>query len=183
MSKLLAAITAVTVFAVIAYFYFSGKEFVIRVPESKIQEKLQEKLPLTKTYLFVVQVTLDNPRVQLVNGTKRVSAGLDVIFNITLNKNPKPMGGTVDVSGGILYSAENGQFFLKNPVIEKLEVQGIPQIYTDKVNKALTKALADYYEKHPIYTLSATDAKQAAARMVLKNVIIENQELVVILGI
>ena len=166
-----------------AYYYFSGKEYVVRLSESDIQRKLEEKLPLTKTYLFIIQVTLNNPRVHLENGSKRVNAGLDVIFNITLNNHPKPIGGTVDVSAGILYLAEKGQFFLTSPIVEKLEVQGIPQQYTDKANMALTKALAEYYAKHPIYTLNATNTKQAVTRMILKDVIVENKQLVVTLGI
>lgn len=165
------------------YYYFFGKEYIVRLTEPEIQEKLEEKLPLTKTYLFIINVTLDNPRVNLQDGSSRVSAGLDVVFNITLNKNPKPLGGKVDASGGILYLAEKGQFFLTNPVVENLDVQGIPRQYTDKANIALSKALAEYYENHPIYTLHATDVKQAAARMILKNVIIENRELVVTLGL
>lgn len=166
-----------------AYYYFSGKEYVVRLSEADIQRKLEEKLPLTKTYLFIIQVTLNNPRVHLENGSKRVNAGLDVIFNITLNNHPKPIGGTVDVSAGILYLAEKGQFFLTSPIVEKLEVQGIPQQYTDKANMALTKALAEYYAKHPIYTLNTANTKQAAARMILKDVIVENKQLVVTLGI
>ena len=165
------------------YYYFSGKEYIVRLSESDIQRKLEEKLPLTKTYLFIIQVTLNNPRVHLENGSRRVNAGLDVIFNITLNNHPKPIGGTVDASAGIFYLAEKGQFFLTNPVVEKLEVQGIPRQYTDKANMALTKALAEYYAKHPIYTLQTTNAKHAAAKMILKNVIVENKQLVVTLGI
>jgi len=165
------------------YYYFSGKEYVVRLSESDIQGKLEEKLPLTKTYLFIIQVTLNNPRVNLKNGSSKVGAGLDVVFNITLNKNPKPFGGTVDVSGGVRYLSEKGQFFLTNPVIESLTVQGIDPKYTNKANKALTKALAEYYKNHPIYTLRVTDVKQAAARMVLKDVIVKNQELVITLGI
>jgi hypothetical protein len=169
--------------AVGAYLYFSGKEYVIRISESDIQRKLEEKLPLTKTYLLIFQVTLENPRVRLENGSRRVRAGLDVIFNITLDNNPKPLGGTVDVSGGIRYLAEKGQLFLTDPVVEGLAVQGIPRQHTDRANMALTKALAEFYEKHPIYTLHAADAKQAAARMILKDVAVENSELVVTLGI
>jgi hypothetical protein len=121
--------------------------------------------------------------VRLENGSRRARAGLDVIFNITLDNNPKPLGGTVDVSGGIRYLAEKGQLFLTDPVVEGLAVQGIPQHHTDRANMALTKALAEFYEKHPIYTLHAADAKQAAARMILKDVAVENSELVVTLGI
>ncbi len=59
----------------------------------------------------------------------------------------------------------------------------MPEKYTDKVNKALTKALASYYATHPIYTLKTTDTKQAAVKLVLKDVYIENKELVIKLGI
>jgi hypothetical protein len=165
------------------YYYFSGKEYVVRLTESEIHGKLEEKLPLTKTYLFIIQVTLNNPRVHLINGSSRVAAGLDVVFNITLNKNQKPLGGTVDASGGIIYLAEKGEFYLADPVVEDLKVQGIPNEYTEKVNKALTKALAEYYREHPIYTLHLTDMKQAAVRVVLKDVIVKDRELVITLGI
>ena len=185
MSKQLVIISGL-VLAVIAggvYYYFSGKEYVVHLSEEQIQEKLEARLPLSKSYLFIIRVTLSNPRVELENGTRRVNAGLDIRFNVTINDNPKPIGGTVDVSGGVRYVAEKGQFFLVDPVVERLNVQGIAEKYTNKVNKALSMALAEYYESHPIYTLSAVDAKQVVARMVLKKVNIDNEELVVTLGI
>ncbi len=166
-----------------SYLYFSGKEYVIRLSEFDIQAKLEEKLPLSKTYLFIIQVTLNNPRVILENGSSKVTAGLDVIINIRLNNNPEHLGGSVDVSGGVVYLAEKGQFFLTDPVVESLTIQGLSPKYSDKVSIALTKALAEYYKRNPIYTLKATDIKQAAARLVLKDVIVENQELVITLGI
>lgn len=179
----IAAVIVILAVVVGAYFYFSGKEYVVRIPESDIRQKLDEKLPLTKTYLFIIQVTLDNPRVNLKNGSNRVNAGLDIVLNVTIEKNPKPLGGTVDASGGINYVPGKGEFYLTNPIIENIEIQGIPTKYMDKVNEALTKALAEYYSKNPVYTLRATDAKQVAARTVLKNVIVENKEMVVTLGI
>lgn len=164
-------------------YYFSGKEYIFGFSASQIQEKLNEKLPLTKSYLFIFQVTLDNPRVSLEDGSSRVKAGLDIILNIQAGKEPKPLGGSMDVSGGIRYSSERGEFFLTDPIIERLAVQGIPDLYTDKVNSVLTKALAEYYASHPIYSLKAYDSKQAAAQLVLKNVVVEKGELVVTLGI
>ena len=180
------AIIAVVILVALAagtYYYFSGKEYIVRLSESDIQKKLEEKLPLRKTYLLIIEVTLNNPRVHLENGSDRVRAGLDVEFNITLNKILKPVGGTVDASAGIRYMAENGQFFLTNPIIENLEVQGVPEKYTDKINVALTKAIAEYYARHPIYILKTSDTKQALAKMVLQDVIVENNDLVVTLGI
>ncbi len=169
--------------AISAYLYFTGKRYVVRISENQIQEKLAKKLPLTKSYFFIFEVTLDNPRVELRDTSKRVEAGLDVILNITINKNPKPLGGSLDVSGGVKYVAEKGEFFLTDPKIESLAVQGIPAKYTDKVNKVLTKALSEYYKDNPIYTLRSSDAKEAVARLVLKDVVVEGNELVITFGI
>ena len=166
-----------------AFYYFSGKEYQFRFSANQIQEKLNTKLPLTKSYLLIFQVTLDNPRVALEDGSRRVKAGLDIILNIWAGKEPKPLGGSVDVSGGIRYSSQTGEFFLTDPIIEHLAIQGIPDLYTQKVNSVLTKALAEYYASHPIYSLTATDTQQAAAKLVLKDVIVEKGELVVTLGI
>jgi hypothetical protein len=167
----------------LTFYYFSEKEYVFRLTESQIQEKLNKNLPLTKSYLFIFQVTLDNPRVTLTNGSKRVGAGLDVILNIQIGNESKPLSGSIDVSGGVKYLPDKGQFFLTDSVIENLKVEGVPAKYTEKVNSVLTKALAIYYAEHPIYSLRASDVKQAAVRLVLKDVIIQNSELVVTLGI
>ncbi|MEH6542492.1 MAG: DUF1439 domain-containing protein [Porticoccaceae bacterium] len=166
-----------------AFFYFSGKEYIVRIPENEIQQKMAEKLPLTKSYLFIFSVTFDNPRVELTNSSERINAGLDVILNIKLGEKKKPLGGSLDVSGSIRYSREEGQFYLTDPMIEALSIQGIPDKYISKATTVLEKALADYYSTHPIYRLKEGDAKQATARLILKNVLIENEELVITLGI
>ena len=184
MKKVILVLTGTLIVLVAGtYYHFSGREFVIRLSESELLEKLDQKLPLTKTYLMFIQVTLENPRIHLENGTNRARIGLDVVLNITLNDDLKPVGGIVQTSGGICYAAEKGQFILTNPVIENLDVQGIPQAYTTKAKKALTEALGEYYSRHPLYTLRVTDMKQAAARMVLKDAAVENKELVITLGI
>lgn len=179
----IAALVLLLIAAVAGYLYFSGKEYTVRISESQIQQQLAKKLPIRKSYLLIFEITLDNPRVQLRDGSKRVEAGLDLTLNITLDKNPEPLGGSIDVSGGVRYEAEKGQFFLTDPLIENFAVQGVPPKYIKKVNKLLTKALAEYYEDHPIYMLKRGDAKQAFARMVLKDVTVEGKELVVTLGI
>ncbi len=166
-----------------AYLYFAGKEYVFSFSEAEIQQKLEKNLPLTKAYFLIIQVTLKNPRVQLQNDSDKVNAGLDVVLNMTVNQNALPLGGSLEVSAGIRYVDEEGEFFLTDPAIEKLQVQGISEKYIEKANSALTMALSEYFENYPIYTFSSLDAKQVTARMVLKSVVVENQKLVVTLGI
>lgn len=165
------------------YFYFSGKEYVFRFSEAQLHEQLAKRLPIQKRYLLIFEVILNKPRLSLVNGSNRVNAGLDVMMNIHLGNEPLSLGGTIDISGGIRYDNKMGRFFLTDPVIEHLDLEGIPEQYAKQANTVMTDALQAYYAEHPIYTLRASDAKQVAAWLVLKNVIVQNKELVIILGI
>jgi len=172
-----------TLCAVGAYLYFDGREYTFRLTEAELQTKLAERLPLQKTYLFIIQVVLDNPRLALVEGSDRVNAGLDVTLNIKINDEPLPLGGKLDASGGIRYDGKEGQFFLTDPVIENLEVQGVPANYTDRVNTILTKAIGEYYSTRPIYDLSSADVKGATTKLLLKRIVVEHRVLIVTLGI
>lgn len=175
----LALIIGITV----AFLVLKGKEFVLRIPENDLRSKMEEKLPFTKTYLLIFSVTLSNPRVDLIDGTNRVNAGLDVRLNIKFRETDREFGGKVDISGGIQYNPDTGEFYLLDPVIENLSIQGIPDKHINKANSSVSKALGAYYKDHPIYTLRSTDVKKATARLLLKSVIVENEELVVTLGI
>ena len=184
MRKLLIIVAfAVAVIGISAYLYYEGKEYVFRIPEAELQAKLASKLPITKTHLFILQTTLSNPRVHLEDRTSRVNAGLDVLFNIKISNNPKLLGGTLDVSGGVVYTKETGQFYLSGPTVDRLEVQGIPAEYKLRIERALEHALDWYFASYPIYKLSRLDAKEAAARLVLKSVTIEDKQLVLVLGL
>jgi hypothetical protein len=63
-----------------------------------------------------------------------------------------------------------------------LSIEGIPGNYISKATAVMEKALAEYYTTHPIYTLKVDNIKQATAKLVLKRVLIENKELVIVLG-
>jgi uncharacterized protein DUF1439 len=166
-----------------AYYYFHGREYVYRLTEAQLQQALSERLPFTKTYLFIFQVTLDHPRVTLVNGSDRVRAGLDITFNVQVGDQPVLLSGSVDASGGVRYDPTVGKLFLTQPKIERLELHGVPEQYTARTAAVLSKALETYYADHAIYTLNASHAKEIAARLVLKSVTVKDQQLVVTLGI
>jgi hypothetical protein len=177
------SIIIIIILVVLIYLFFSGREHTIKITEAQLQDKLRKRLPLNKDYFFIFEVTLENPRVSLKNGRKKILVGLDIILNIKINREPKPLTGSIEVSGGVKYDAEKGQFFITDPAVENLKAKGIPDKYTDKVNKALSKILTGYYATHPIYTLKTTDMKQTAAKLVLKNVDIHDNILIINLGV
>ena len=163
-------------------FHLQGNVYVLHIQADEIRSKMAEKMPINKTYLYVFKVTLANPRVALVQGSSRIHAGMDVMLNVRL-KGLENLGGQVDISGGLRYDAPTGEFLLLEPVVERLSVKGLPESYSNKANKAIGMALNEYYQKHPIYTLRATDLKRATAKWLLKSVLVEKGELVVTLGL
>ena len=66
---LLSFLVILAVGAIGVYLYFHGKEYTFRFTEVELQQRLAERLPLRKTYLFIFEVALDNPRLQLIEGS------------------------------------------------------------------------------------------------------------------
>jgi hypothetical protein len=179
----ISAILSIAVAVGCAYYYFYGRQYVYRFTEAQLQEALSARLPFRKTYLLVLQVTLEHPRVTLVEGSDRVQAGLDITLNAHVADDPSPIRGSIDASGGIRYDPRAGQFFLTQPKVEHLELQGVPEQYTARTAAAISRALDAYYAEHAIYTLNTSHARELAARLVLKSVTVEGRQLVVTLGI
>ena len=163
-------------------YFATQRDFTFRFSETEIQRQLSERLPFTKRYLFIFDVTIDEPRVDLVDGSERVTAGADVMLNIRIGESDIPLTGAVDVSGEVDYQAEGGAFYLVNPVIENLSIDGLPDSYAEKSSEVVEAAMSEFYRNRPIYRLEGSNAKNAG-RMLLKGVAVENEELVVTLGL
>lgn len=67
-----------------AYYLTRGGTVVLSFTEAELQERAAALPPYTRTYLGVVQVTVENPRVSLVEGADRVRAGSDVEVGVGL---------------------------------------------------------------------------------------------------
>jgi hypothetical protein len=183
LSKKIILLVLVIAMGVGIYLVFGNSDIEIRVPEANLQSKLAEKLPLSKTYLFIFDVTLDEPRLDLDEQSDRILAGLNVDLVIRLGGRELPLKGTIDASGSVNYQAETGEFFLLEPVIENLEIDGLEAVYEERVQKALSKAITEFYSTRPIYALEGRTTKEAAAKLLLKDVDVDGEELVVTLGL
>lgn len=159
------------------------KTFVVRVSEEELRSRIEKKLPYTKKYLAIFSVTLSNPRVNLVSGSDRINMGIDAGLSVAAGEAAKAFGGQVDISGVLRYDAATGGFFLLEPEVDRLSIQGLPEKYTAGATQAVSSALKAFYREHPVYTLRPTDFKKAAARLLLRSVVVENEELVITLGL
>lgn len=165
------------------FFYFANNDLVIRVSEKELRTKINEFMPLKKTYFLIFETELANPRVKLRDGSERIHLGMDVGVTIELFGLAKSFRGKADLSGGIRYEPDGGNFFLVNPYVEKLEIDDVPDERANKANEAISSALTAYFNTYPVYTLKGKDTRHAAADLFLKKVIVEGRHLVIYLGL
>jgi hypothetical protein len=158
----------------------AGYELVIT--EAQLRERLAERLPLTRSWLRVVQVTLDRPRVALVEGSDRIDGGVDIRVDVGLGATARRFDGALDLSTGVRYDPASGQFHLTDPVIERLVLQGLPERHVATVRDALASALAEYCARRPIHTLRSDDLRQQAVRWLLREVAVRERQLVLTIG-
>lgn len=165
------------------YLFYSGKTYEVRISRDQIEQGLAEKMPIQKTYLYIFDLTLDNPRVALEQSNGLIKAGLDIRLKILGREEAREFNGSVDASGALKYVAGDGQFYLSGLVIDKLTIEGLDPQKTGKVRGILQTALGEYLAARPIYTLKGDEFKGVAAKLVLRDVKVSDDELLVTLGL
>ncbi len=163
------------------WWYFAGAGLRIAISEEQILERLNQKLPLRKTYLYVFEVTYDSPRVELVEASERINAGLDISVKLNFLSDSTPLLGKIDASAGVRYEPAEGAFYLTNANIETLELEGLPREWTAKGRDLVGQGIYTYFEDHPIYRLTERESHRAA-RAVLQNLTIGQDEIILHLG-
>ena len=96
---------------------------------------------------------------------------------------PKQLGGGATVTSGIDYNGETQEFFLNDAAFDRLEIQGVPEKWLDKVVEVASQAAEEFVQSRPIYRLEAKDAKTAAAKLLLKDFEVQEQAIHVTLGL
>lgn len=169
-------------FGTAGYFYLSGQKYVVTIQENKLQQQFDQKMPITKTYLYLFDVTLFNPRIDLVKETGRVVAGIDIHVKTKL-KGVKPVNGSVNASGVLKYEPREGAFYLKSAKLERFVLRDMPDNYLEQTKKFVEKTLKNYLEANPVYKLKSDDLGQYAASMMMKDVKVNDTEIVVRFGL
>lgn len=175
------AIVIVTLLAVGSWYYYNSSALRIAITKEQILERLNETLPLQKTYFYVFDVTFHSPRVELVEASKRINAGLDFTLAITLLNDSSPLQGRVDASAGVRYAPDEGAFYLKEPSVETLELDGVPKELAARAHSVLAQGMSTYFESQPIYQLSERQSHRTA-KAVLQDVSIETGRIILHLG-
>jgi hypothetical protein len=184
MKRLFLVVVAVLLVALTTGFvYLRGRRFDYTITQAQIDDALRTRFPITKKHLLIFEITYSNPKATLLPDSDRIEVALDALLNVRIGSEPQNLGGSIVAIAGVAYRDEAKKFYLSDPVIKELRIQGIPPQHLDKVTAFASKVATDYLPEIPVYTIKATDAKATAAKLLLKDVQVKSSEIHLTLGL
>ncbi len=181
MNKIFIGLALVACLTTAALYGLRDKTYTLTFTQGEIQQRLESAFPMEKTFLGFLNIKIQNPRVILQDGSKRIGFQADEISN--LNWNGKPLCATALMSGELRYDATLGQIFLDDFRIDAIKAEGLKEEYASQLKSTATQLAQEYLKRRPVYTLTDTDLKIQAARLLLKNVTVEKGMVRVVLGL
>ena len=162
------------VFLVVANFanaFTFTKEFT----EVELQQKIEAMMPL-ETKQFFMTIVITQPRLDLIEGSNQlgIQANIQAIAPGGLQGN-----GTTYIMGEISYRPEEGAFYLHNPTIVDLHIDGIQEIYQSEIKQLAQIALSEVLLVHPVYKLEDDNLQHRLAKSKLESVLVEDEKLIV----
>jgi hypothetical protein len=163
----------------VGVLWLMGAEQKIALTAAEIKTALNTQFPLTKTHLKLLEVTYFNPVVILEDGSDRIKLGLSAETMNPLTK--KDLNGSVIVSAKIVYSSNEGAFYLHDIRVESVHIEGLPDKWTTVIADTGARGIAEYLNQYPVYKLNSENFKHNTARYLLKDIEIKNQRLILTL--
>jgi len=81
------------------------------------------------------------------------------------------------------YDHEQQALYLDNAKIERLDIEGVPNKWEEKVMTLTTEVINLYLKNNPVYELKHRNKKESAAKMLLKDFKVRDQSIVVTVGL
>lgn len=169
----------VAIAIILITFILIPKQITVAIPQSEIQEELEDEFPLREE-LLIFATELRHPLVDLDQVTARVTVTAET--GIRVRGTRDELIGDVMMSSGVDYDSDKGRIYLTDIRIERLNILPLPQRLLDPLTTVINGISTDIIEKIPIHTLKTRKWKQRAIKWVLKEVAIADDELIVTLG-
>jgi len=182
MKRILVITLALLAVAVaVTWYLLRGETWTFSFTQQQIAEQLGKRFPMHKTYLVLIDVHYENPRVQLTDGSSDIAVGVDARVDGPVKG--KELKGSADLVTKIAYDSSRGTFVLHDARLVSLEVAGVSGDVADRVKGVANQLAAERVSGIPIYKLRPADVKTALARLVLKSVSVRNGVLHVEVGL
>lgn len=166
--RVIIALLALTVLGGCAVFLaqrYSDK-LSIELTEQELQARLAARFPIQNCSLIIVCIDITSPKLKLVEDSDRISLSADLAATVVQRR----YVGVLAFSGRVRYVSQDGEFFLDDIEIERLELDGVPTQYTEVLRSRGPTILRGALANKPIYTLKNDTAQQRLARLAVRDV-------------
>lgn len=170
-----------TLAAGVFLFFIWGERFEIVLDQAELQASIEKQFPREKQYLLLFNVTLKEPKVELLAESDRIQMELQVGLRVK-GWEPEYLGFGV-ISGKLRYDPERGEFFLSEPEVERFMLPSVPEKFTAKANDVVSLALREWCERFPVYRLKEGKTNHDLAKLVLKGMAVRKGKLFLTLGV
>ena len=173
--RIIISLLALTVLGGCAVFLAQryGDKLFIELTEQELQTRLTARFPIQNCSLIVACIDVTSPQLKLVEDSDRISLSTDIAATVLQRR----YAGVLAFSGRVRYVAQDGEFFLDDIEIQRLDLEGVPANYTEMLRSRGPAVLRGVLATKPIYTLKADNAQQRLARLAVRDVRVVNGKL------
>jgi hypothetical protein len=164
------------------YFIFKGRIYTIYFEREQIQRAIDSRLPYTKKFAPGLEVTFRDSKIHLMEGSDRFGASTALTLNYS---NPDPMTpplASISSEGGLRYDPDSATFYLVEPRIIQVRMQGLSRAQAGFVSTGATTLLQKFYAEIPVYTIQDRTLKATLLTATLRRVEVINGRVVISLG-
>ncbi len=129
------------------------REFTLS--EAQLQALVGKPFETAQTYLGLLDIKLSAPRVSLQPESNRVLTAMEVAVDVPLIG--KPWAGAVSISGRLRFDQASNTILLEDPRAENFKVDGVPAVFTDRVNTIGGWLTAQVLKGFTVYKLTPED--------------------------
>lgn len=157
----------------------SALTYTHELSQEALQDKLSAMMPIENTTLFFT-VTVFDPRIELLVDTDRIG-----IFMQLKIKGPGGLqaAGRGKMSGSVSYNAQEKAFYLHDPVVEHIAVDGVEEQVVAQAKQLLQIALSSTVLLTPIYRFDPSSEEFRFAQSNLQSVEVKDGKLLLTLDL
>ncbi|GMU57773.1 MAG: hypothetical protein AMXMBFR33_69190 [Candidatus Xenobia bacterium] len=141
MRKVLLVLLCLLIAAGLAFSILRTSGLTITLTQEGLQKQVESKFPLQRSIGPGVQLTLENPQVQLKEGSDRIGISMDV----SNQQGPVRLQGAVTISGALHYDANARAFFLQQASLDEISPRPL-----EKLRPILSAAVSEKLKSTPL---------------------------------
>lgn len=160
----------------ISLFSCSDAEYQVILSEEQINRRIAGQFPYAQN-IVVASIELVNPLIEFVPN------GMELKMDYSGHLLSTPITGAVLMTGHLKYDRESGNIYLNNFEIQDIVANSNQYDDSARIISTINKVLGTYLETFPVYRISSDDIQQSLVKLFLKEVKMEQDQCILILGV